>query len=144
MLEHIPFGVLLDENATVEMLQQYPVVCLANTGIVSERELALFRDYVTQGGNLLITGQSGQYDALGRPLANTSLSELIGANVVRRLDSADNWIRFPTLQGRRPRSRIAESPGGTSSGAICRPTGPSWSKDRPPCTNPRRPCPLAN
>ncbi len=98
VLEHIPFGVLLDENATVEMMREYPVVCLANTGIVSERELALLRDYVTQGGNLIITGQSGQNDALGRPLANTALSELIGANFVRRLDSADNWIRFPTLR----------------------------------------------
>ncbi len=72
VLEHIPFGVLLDENATVEMMREYPVVCLANTGIVSERELALLRDYVTQGGNLIITGQSGQNDALGRPLANTA------------------------------------------------------------------------
>ena len=98
VLEHIPFGVLLDENVTVEMMQQYPVVCLANTGIVSQRELALLRDYVTQGGHLLITGQTGQYDALGQPLANTSLSELIGASVVRRLESADNWIRFPTLR----------------------------------------------
>jgi hypothetical protein len=102
VLEHIPFGVLLDENATVEMMREYPVVCLANTGIVSERELALLRDYVTQGGNLIITGQSGQYDALGRPLANTALSELIGANVGRRLDSADNWIRFPTLRDDTP------------------------------------------
>ncbi|MHB0956579.1 MAG: hypothetical protein ACYC0X_09755 [Pirellulaceae bacterium] len=97
VLEHIPFGVLLDEHVTVEMMREYPVVCLANIGIVSERELTVLRDYVVQGGHLLITGQSGQYGALGQPLANTSLSELIGANVVRRLDSADNWIRFPTL-----------------------------------------------
>ena len=92
-------AVVLDENATVETLQQYPVVCLANTGIVSEREVAMFQAYVAQGGNLLITGQSGQYDSLGRPMQNTSLAELIGATVVRRLESADNWVRFPTGPG---------------------------------------------
>ena len=99
VMEHIPFGVVLDENATVDTLKQYPVVCLANTGIVSEREVAMFRDYVTQGGNLLITGHSGQYDALGRPMENTSLAELIGADFVRRLGSADNWVRFPAGPG---------------------------------------------
>ena len=99
VLEHIPFGVVLDENATVETLQPYPIVCLANTGIVSEREVAMFQTYVAQGGNLLITGQSGQYDALGRPMDHTSLTELIGATVVRRLESADNWVRFPVGPG---------------------------------------------
>lgn len=95
VMEHIPFGVVLDENVTLETLQQYPVVCLPHTGIVSEREVALLRDYVTQGGHLLITGHSGQFDALGRPLENSSLAALIGANAVRRLDSADNWVSFP-------------------------------------------------
>ncbi len=95
VMEHIPLGVVLDENVTLETLQQYPVICLPHAGIVSDREVALFQEYVSAGGNLVVTGHAGQYDALGRPRANSTLAELIGANAVRRLDSVDNWLRFP-------------------------------------------------
>jgi hypothetical protein len=98
VMEHIPFGIVLDENADLDTLKQYPIICLANTGIVSERELAMLRDYVAQGGKLVITGLGGQFDALGQPRGDSSLAELIGASVVRRLDSADNWIRLPASQ----------------------------------------------
>ena len=30
-MEHLQFGVLLDENVTLKKLQQFPVVCLPNT-----------------------------------------------------------------------------------------------------------------
>lgn len=98
VLEHIPFGVVLDENVDAATLKQFPVVCLANVGIVSEREVALLRDYVTQGGNLLITGQSGQYDAMGKATESSALSELIGGTVVQRPTSVDNWVRFPAAR----------------------------------------------
>ena len=92
--EHIPFGVVLDENATLETLQQFPVVVLSNTGILSTNEVALFRRYVEAGGNLLVTGQSGQFDRMGKPLAESTLNELIGAKATGRLESEDNWVRF--------------------------------------------------
>jgi hypothetical protein len=92
--EHIPFGVVLDENATLETLQQFPVVLLPNAGILSTTEIALFRRYVEAGGKLLVTGQSGQFDRMGQPLAESALSELVGAKVTGRLESVDNWVRF--------------------------------------------------
>ncbi len=95
VLEHLSFGVLLDENLSPETLAQFPVVCLPNAAILSEREIALFRRYVETGGGLLITGQSGQFDRLGQPLAESALSELIGAKAVGRLPSLDNWMRLP-------------------------------------------------
>ncbi len=94
VMEHLQFGVLLDENVTLERLKKFPVVCLANVGILAEREIDLLSDYVKQGGRLLITGQTGQFDAMGSPLADSAISELIGANVTRRLESEDNWISF--------------------------------------------------
>jgi len=97
--EHIPYGVVLDENATLETLQRFPILMLPNVGILSGKEVALFRRYVEAGGKLLVTGQSGQFDRLGQPLAESVLSELIGANVKGRLDSVDNWV---TLSGSGP------------------------------------------
>ena len=92
--EHLGFGFLFDENLTLEGLKQCPVVCLPNTGILSEREVELFRRYVEEGGKLLITGQGGQFDRLGRPLAASNLEALIGAKVKGRREDADSWMRF--------------------------------------------------
>jgi hypothetical protein len=92
---HIPWGVLLDENATLESLQRFPVVCLPNAAIVSEAEADLLRRYVEAGGNLIVTGVSGCYDRMGRLQSRSALQSLIGARFVRRLDSLDNHVRFP-------------------------------------------------
>ena len=96
--EHIPWGVLFDENIGPEKLRQFPVVLLPNVSILSEHEVSLFRRYVEEGGNLIITGQSGQLDHMGRPQTGFLLSELIGAKVKGRLDSSDNWITLPGQQ----------------------------------------------
>jgi hypothetical protein len=92
VMEHVQFGVVLDENLTLAGLQQFPVVCLANVGILSEREVALLTEFVEQGGKLLVTGQTGQFDRMGGPLQNSSISKLIGADVTGRLASEDNWV----------------------------------------------------
>jgi len=122
--EHLGFGFLFDENLTLEGLKQFPVVCLPNTGILSEREVDLFRRYVEDGGRLLITGHSGQFDHLGRPLAASMLESLIGARVKGRLEGSDNWMRFPstgiTVAGTAPsfpgeRERPATQSGPTTS-----------------------------
>ncbi|MCA9188833.1 MAG: hypothetical protein KDA99_24580, partial [Planctomycetales bacterium] len=92
VMEHLQFGVILDENATHDTLRQFPVVCLPNVAIISEREADLFRRYVREGGNLLITGQPGQFDAWGKPRETSVVEDLIGASAVARLESEDNWI----------------------------------------------------
>lgn len=94
---HIPAGVLLDENLNLERLRAFPVVILANTAIVSEKELALFRRYVEEGGKLLITGAAGMYDALGAPQAENALAGLIGAKAKEVINGKDNYVRFEKL-----------------------------------------------
>jgi hypothetical protein len=91
-MEHLQFGVLLDENVTPDALRQFPVVCLPNVAIISESEAGLLREYVRYGGNLVVTGQPGQLDSHGKPLKRSALEDLIGARVVKRLESKDNWI----------------------------------------------------
>lgn len=94
VLEHLQFGVVLDENVDLDTLKRYPIVCLANTAIVSDDEVHLLRRYVEQGGRLLITGQSGLSDRFGNPRTDSVLANLVGARVKRLLETHDNWIQF--------------------------------------------------
>ena len=98
-MEHLQFGILLDENLSLDGLKRFPVVCLPNAAILSVREIELFRRYVEEGGKLLITGQTGQFDANGEPLKQTMLTEVIGAQVTRRLESEDNWVSVDSSTG---------------------------------------------
>lgn len=96
--EHIPWGVALDENLSLETLRQFPVVLLPNVAIFSEREAGLFRRYVEEGGRLLVTGKTGARGARGETNGQSALAELIGGRLVRELDSADNWVRFAAAE----------------------------------------------
>ena len=59
VLEHVPWGVVLDENVNSEQLKSFPVVMLPNVAILSDGELAMLRRYVEQGGSLIVTGWTG-------------------------------------------------------------------------------------
>ena len=91
---HIPWGVVLDENATPATLRQFPVVLLPNVAVLSDQEVARFRDYVEAGGHLIVTGLTGTRGWRGEAQGKSSLADLIGAKFVRELDSTDNWVRF--------------------------------------------------
>lgn len=96
--EHISWGVVLDETVTLDTLKKFPVVMLPNVTIVSEKEVALFRRYVEDGGKLIVTGFSGTRGWRGETNSQSSLAELIGAKFIRELDSTDNWVRFSSSQ----------------------------------------------
>jgi hypothetical protein len=91
---HIPWGVVLDENATAETLKQFPVLLLPNVAVVSETEAALFRRYVEDGGKLIVTGLAGTRGWRGETNSQSALGELIGAKFIRELASTDNWLRL--------------------------------------------------
>ena len=93
--EHIPWGIVLDENVTLERLRQFRVILLPHAAILSEREVASLRDYVQDGGNLILTGWTGMFGWRGEPREESALRELAGVHLVRRLNSLDNWVRFP-------------------------------------------------
>ncbi len=95
---HIPWGVILDENVTLERLKRFPVVILPNVAILSPGEIALLRRFVEEGGRLVVTGFTGTRGWRGEPVTESSLSELIGAHFVRDLESTDNWLRFSSRQ----------------------------------------------
>lgn len=105
--EHIPWGVVLDENVKLEVLEQFPILMLPNAAILSESELELLHRYVVKGGNLLVTGLSGCCDRWGKLQSSSSLESLTGARLKGKLDSLDNWIRFPGPQTSTRQNRFA-------------------------------------
>lgn len=92
--EHFTFGFIFDERMSLEELERYPVICLPNAALLSEVEVGLLRRYVEAGGRLLVTGHSGQFDELGRPLEGGMLESLIGGRLEGRLAGWDNWVSF--------------------------------------------------
>ena len=96
--EHIPWGVILDENATLPILKQFPIVMLPGVAILSDNEVELLRRYVSEGGKLIVTGLSGCCDRWGKAQGKSSIESMIGARFVSKLDSMDNWMRFSSSQ----------------------------------------------
>jgi hypothetical protein len=105
--EHIPFGVLLDENVNADALKRFPVVLLPNVPILPKAEVDLLKAYVEQGGNLIVTGFTGIMGPMGETLDHSVLENLIGAKFVERLDSSDNFMRFATDTPERLRTGYA-------------------------------------
>jgi len=106
--EHIPFGIILDENATPETLKQFPVILLPNAAILSDQEVTLFKRYVADGGKLLVTGLSGYYDRLGKVATANALADLTGAKFVRKLETEDNWVKFNSAPTPRTEPLLAD------------------------------------
>jgi hypothetical protein len=107
--EHIPWGVVLDENATPATLRQFPVVLLPNVAVLSDQEVARFRDYVEAGGHLIVTGLTATRGWRGEAQGKSSLAELIGAKFVRELDSTDNWVRFRAADSSRATQPLTDA-----------------------------------
>jgi hypothetical protein len=99
---HLPWAIVLDENATANRLGNLPVLLVPNAAIISQAERALFRSYVEQGGHLILTGWPGLLDQYGAPLPDSSMADLVGAKLVRRLESHDNWARLPHTTAHSP------------------------------------------
>jgi len=84
----------LDENVTADTLRRFPVVLLPNVPILSEHEIGLLRDYVEQGGSLIVTGHTGLLGPTGEPLDRPAIESLTGAKLAERLSTTDNFVRF--------------------------------------------------
>ena len=105
--EHIPWGVILDENVKLPVIKRFPIVLLPNVAILSVHEVEMLQDYVSEGGKLIVTGLSGCCDRWGKLQTQSSLESLVGARFVCKLDSFDNWVRFPSAREPSGQNRLA-------------------------------------
>ena len=93
---HVTMGLIMDESVSLERLRQFPVVYLAGVAILSAQEVDLLEQYVSGGGNLLVTGLTGLYDQRGALQKQAALQPLTGGRVAGcQLDYPDNYVRLP-------------------------------------------------
>jgi hypothetical protein len=94
--EQLQCGIALDENVSKSSLKHFPVLILCNAGILDSDEIELFREYVQEGGNLIVTGHTGLLNQYGKFEKRPDFESLIGASITEPLTSHDNWMRFLT------------------------------------------------
>lgn len=99
VLGHLPAEFVFDERLTGERLRRHRVVYAPGAAILEPETVALLEAYVREGGKLLVTGDTGTHDRMGAPQAESALANLIGAKLVRRLDTDDNHVSFPADGG---------------------------------------------
>jgi len=92
--DHLTWGVVLDEQVTPEKLAAFPVLVLSDVAVVTEREEALFKTYVQNGGSLVICGVTGCYDRYGVRLKQGMLEDLIGAEIKSVIENRDNYVQL--------------------------------------------------
>lgn len=59
---HFQTDIIFDEEVTLEQLLKYPVIYLANTAVLTDDEVEIIRKYVSHGGCLIATAETGLYD----------------------------------------------------------------------------------
>jgi hypothetical protein len=78
MIEHnVQHRVLHEIAITAEQLARYPVVLLPQVTIVDEPNRAAIETYVREGGTLVVTGEAGMLDDLGRPRPDFLLRDMM-------------------------------------------------------------------
>ena len=92
---HIPVEFVFDETVTLETLSRFPVIFLANTAILDQREIELIRHYVEQGGRLLATFETSRFDVGGREQPELGLSQVLGVRYQRKTEFNANYFRLP-------------------------------------------------
>jgi len=74
--QRIPFDFVLDSDLSYENVGRYPVLILSNLAAMDDKQAAEIREYVSRGGSVLATFETGLYDATGKPRADFALADL--------------------------------------------------------------------
>jgi hypothetical protein len=114
---HLPVEILQEEGCTLQRLQAYPVVVLANVAAMGEAEAQMFRRYVSEGGVLVATGDTALYDQWGEPRRESALDDLFGASFEGWSQTRNVYLRLggaagPPEAGSRAGSAAQRTPAG--------------------------------
>ncbi len=73
-MRNVPFDIFLDME--IDRLKRYRIVVLAEIAMLSDEEIAAFKEYVYGGGTLIWAGRTGSYTADGVRRSQSTLAEL--------------------------------------------------------------------
>ncbi|HTE27240.1 alpha-amylase family protein [Flavitalea sp.] len=93
MENHIPHDFMLDDQISKERLQRYKIIILPNIRCMGDEEIALLKEYVSNGGTLIATYATSLYDADGKERKDYGLSELFGVSYAGKKENTrrDNY-----------------------------------------------------
>jgi len=72
---------LFDADLTAEMLGRYGAVVLADVQFVSDAQAAVLADYARAGGGLLLIGETGLWDEMGRRRKRSVFADMLDASL---------------------------------------------------------------
>ena len=109
----IPYAMVNADHLGTVDLSRYRALLLPNIGALTEAHGQALRDYVTQGGGLLATGETSLYDQWGDRRSDLLLADLFGAHVAGESISGTDatlgetrrepsYLRFADPPGERP------------------------------------------
>jgi hypothetical protein len=90
----IPYDIINDLELTPAKLARYECLLLPTSAVMSDRTVALLRDYVRGGGNLIASFDTSLYLPGGESRANFGLAEVFGADFAGKLTNYFTWNYF--------------------------------------------------
>ena len=80
----------------LQKMCSYKMIILPNLFHIRDELAANLRRYVAQGGCLLVTGESGMYDAAGRTLSDFALADLMGCHLIQKDEAfrKNTWCAY--------------------------------------------------
>lgn len=89
MEEHFPLNLITEQDLSLESLKKYRVLFLPNVACLSDKHVAIIKQYVAEGGGLVATCETSLCDELGRARPDFALADLFGTHYQGRQSSTD-------------------------------------------------------
>jgi hypothetical protein len=103
---HIQYGFIPDSELSAERLNGVKVLLLPNTAYISDRHIAIIRDYVKNGGSLVASRLTSLYDENGNARRDFGMADILGVHYTGLvLDTANDTYQLvcdkesPILKG---------------------------------------------
>jgi hypothetical protein len=77
---HIAHDFIVDDQVTKERLARYKVIVLANVRSLSDAEIALIKEFVSNGGNIVATYETSLFNSDGVKRQDFGLAEVFGCS----------------------------------------------------------------
>jgi hypothetical protein len=98
----IPFDFVHKDDLGPGGLAKYKAIILANIAMLSDQQCQDLREYVSRGGSLLATFETGFYQQYGSPRSECGLSDLFGIRKAGELVGPNGNSGYARIERKRP------------------------------------------
>jgi hypothetical protein len=87
---HIPFEALIASGIDRENIKKYKKIILPDAACLSDSQIDILKDFVKEGGHLIVTASSSLYDETSAKRKDFGLNEIMGLRFKEFLSSIDS------------------------------------------------------